>query len=310
MGKILIIGYPYWAGVACGMLRRGGLEADVWGVGPNNVPACLRWCRPLRRVWYLMDRPFREAAAIHYVGTVTSRLFLRIAKGLGKRIVLHWVGTDVLALQEAVAAGGAGILRFYQKAPDFHYADSPDLVTELAGLGIQAELFRLLPDAVEARPLPMPQTPGVLCYWASARRAFYRGDIADALADEFADMMFYVVGSDGAGEPQHPNMRYLGYLPNLDEVWPRVSVFVRMPEHDSLSAMVLEALARGRWAIYSKPFPHTEIASNLEDARRALRGCLAREGANAAGQAYVREHFSPQAEAQRIAPMYHRILTV
>jgi len=308
MTKIIVMGYPYWADVAAGMLRAAGLEAVRWKFGPEAVPAAIRWCRPLRLAAYLADRRFREAEVIHYVGSVTSRLFLRVARLLGKRIVLHWVGTDVAGFSKAVARGNTALGRFYRRVPHAHFADSPELMDELAALGVGAELFRLLPEGVEARPMPMPEKPAVLAYWSHDRRAFYGGPIVDALAEEFRDVTFYVVGSDGAGEPQHPNMKYLGRLDGLEDVYRSVGVLVRMPEHDSLSAMVLEMLARGRWVIYSKPFPHTETATNLDEAREALRRCLDRQGPNLEGQEYVRQNFSPSHEAERITPIYNRIL--
>jgi hypothetical protein len=155
----------------------------------------------------------------------------------------------------------------------------------------------------------MPEKPAVLSYWSPERRTFYGGEIVDALADEFPDVPFLVVGTDGRDEPQHPNMTYLGLLGSLEEVYRQVGVLVRLPEHDSLSAMVLEMLGRGRQVIYNRPFPHTELATNLAEAREALRRCLSQPGKNEAGQAYVRGHFSPQAEVERIAPMYQRLLS-
>ncbi|HUU31233.1 MAG TPA: hypothetical protein VMY69_03945 [Phycisphaerae bacterium] len=308
MDKILVTGYPYWAGVAAGLLRRAGFEAAVWRTEPDEVPALLRWNRALRWLFHFLRPSFRAARALHVAGATTSTTLLWLVRRLGKRIILHWVGSDVLQLQRS-AAGNGKRLRFCRKVAAAHFADSPELVAELAEMGIRAEVFRLLPETVEPRDVPMPPKPAVLAYWSPGRRTFYRGEIVDALADEFADVMFYVVGSDGAAEPQHPNMTYLGRLESLEEVYGRVSVLLRMPEHDSLSAMVLEMLGRGRWVIYSKPFPHTEMAATLDEAREALRRCLARAGKNEAGQAYVRENFSPQAEAQRIAPIYRRLLT-
>jgi hypothetical protein len=214
----------------------------------------------------------------------------------------------VLALSKAVAAGNREPLEFLQAIADFHFADSPEIAAELERLGLSAEVFRLLPAGVEAREVPMPEKPAVLAYWSRDHREFYRGDIVDALAEEFKDITFYVAGSDAAGQPQHRNMQYLGWVPSLEEVYSKTSILIRMPEHDSLSAMVLEMLARGRWVIYSKPFPHTETATNLDEAREALRRCLARQGPNREGQDYVRQNFSPSHEAKRIAPIYSRIL--
>jgi len=64
----------------------------------------------------------------------------------------------------------------------------------------------------------------------------------------------------------------------------------------------------GRWVIYNKPFPHTELATNLAEAREALRRCLARDGLNTEGRAYVLANFSPAAECARLAGIYKRVV--
>ena len=137
----------------------------------------------------------------------------------------------------------------------------------------------------------------------------YGGQIIDTLAQEFPEVTFYVAGSDGAGEPQHPNMHYLGWMRDLEQVYGRVSTLIRLPEHDSLSTMVLEMLTRGRWVIYSKDFPFTNRAGNADEARAALRRCLAQTEPNIDGRKYVLENFSPAAESRRIAGPYHRALS-
>ena len=118
----------------------------------------------------------------------------------------------------------------------------------------------------------MPPRPAVLAYWSPARRGFYGGPIVDELAEGFPEVRFLVVGSAGRGEPQHPNMDYLGRLPNLEGIYGQVTALVRIPEHDSLSVMVLEALARGRWAIYNSRVGGTDYAEDASQAADALTG--------------------------------------
>jgi len=299
-----------WLQVVAELLRREGFQAEVWHFGPDDVPAAIRWCRPLRRLSYVLGRPFRKAAAIHCVSPLASRDTCRIGRLLGKRLILHWIGTDVMRLyRELAELGDRKAKHWCHHLPQAHFADSPELIEELASAGIKAELFRLLPDSImPAEETPLPDRPAVLAQWSPLRRKFYGGEIVDGLAREFPDLQFYVVGSTGQGEPQHPNMRYLGRLDSLEGIYKRVSVLVRIPKHDSLSAMVLEMLARGRWVIYNKPFPHTELASNLHEARAALRKCLARSGPNITGRDYVRDSFSPITECDRVAPIYRTAL--
>jgi len=308
MAEILTMGNEYWGRVAAGMLRCAGFDAAFWEARREDVPAVLRWWRPLRGMAYYLGRTFRAAQAVHVISPPSNLHMARAARLMGKRVILHWIGSDTLSVTE-VAAAGAHLLRSCRRLAHAHFADSPEIAAELSRLGIVAEVFRLLPDTlIPAAEVPMPAAPAVLSYWATGRREFYHGEIVDALADEFPDVRFLVVGSTGDGEPQHRNMTYLGRLDGLEDVYRQVSVYVRLPEHDSMSAMVLESLARGRWVIYNKPVQGAELATTMDEVRDALRRCLARRGANVVGREHVRSNFSPGAESARISGAYRSAL--
>ena len=104
------------------------------------------------------------------------------------------------------------------------------------------------------------------------------------------------------------NVMYHERQPTLEALWPRVSCLIRVIEHDSLSAMVLEAMFRGRHVIYSKAFPHTHQARDIDEARAALSAVLADGKANVAGAEYVNEHFDPETEADKVVAAYERLL--
>jgi glycosyltransferase involved in cell wall biosynthesis len=309
--KIIVIGYPYWAEVVVETLRQAGFDAEHLRIKKADVPAIFRWCKPLRTIVYpLLCQAFRKASVIHIVGIVRTHTLCHISRLLGKRVFLHWVGTDVLQLSKAIESGKRNNLRFYHKVPHAHFSGAPNLIEKLAEYNIKAEFFPTLAKSlIPEKPVPMPDEPAVLSYWKPKRRNFYGGDILDALAEEFPDILFYIVGSDGDGERQHPNMKYLGWVDDMEDVYRKVSILVRMPQHDGLGAIVLEMLARGRWVIRNYKFPHTEFASNLEEAKSALQKLLARKGFNEAGRTYVLENFSPEKVVGIIKPVYQCALS-
>jgi hypothetical protein len=139
----------------------------------------------------------------------------------------------------------------------------------------------------------------VLTYLPNERFEFYGGSLVLEAASRIPDVRFVVVGGDGNTMPSPSNVAWDGWVSDLSEHYARTSVLVRVPEHDGIGAMVIEALIHARHVIYSYEFPHVrhlaprtgsalvrEIGTML-DAHRA--GSL---GPNLAGRAYAMEHAS------------------
>ena len=175
-------------------------------------------------------------------------------------------------------------------------------------MGVCSVVCRLLPASIEAEVLPLPETFRVLSYWTDERMAFYGGDLILKLAEECSDIEFLIAGADGCGVACSSNVTFLGRRETLDDVYPRVSVFLRLPKHDSLSAMVLESLARGRYVVYNKNFPHCRRADTLEQVRAVIQEIRRFSEPNRVGADFVRENFSLQREAECLHRAYGRIL--
>jgi hypothetical protein len=290
---------PFWGGVLMDILGSVSVQASSWPLPGQQIPWLLRHTRATRWTYQLLQKTFRRAHVLHIVGAhQTPHLFL--ARWVNKPVVLHWIGSDVLQITR-----DKRFRKELGRKSIVHCADSPSLAAELESLGIQAKVIRLLPRSLlpEAE-LPWPSQPCVLSYWSHLRRDFYGGKIVDQLADAFPHVQFLVVGSDGKNEPQHANMRYLGLMQNIDEAYAQTTVLLRIPEHDGVSAMVLEALSRGRRVIYSQPFPHTCLARTVADVTDALNRCLLAEGPDREGEQYVRTHFCRAAETMKILELY------
>lgn len=294
--RVAVIGTSNWLDVTAELLRRAGLRCDVLQFRGRSalVKAALRG-------------DFRAYDVIHQVGG-RARVPGLLFKLLGKPVVWHWIGTDVMHYGKIHAGGGGlrgAVDRFIaHRCAAAHVADSPQLADELRGYGIESQVVRLLPSAVEAEVQPLPEQPAVLNYWRPHSRAFYHAPMVMQLAEAFPDVTFYVAGDDGEGLDGPENVIFLGSLPGLDDIYGKISVYLRVVEHDSLSAIVLEALARGRYVIYSEPFPHTQKACDLASCRDALKKLLAQTEPHQAGAEYVRKHFNLEHEAVMLSTVY------
>ncbi len=246
---------------------------------------------------------------VHYLqGQLAVRHQLPRAM-LRRPAVVHWSGTDVLAVAKYGALGSALIRSFFRHSSAVHLADSPDLAREAAvWAGYEPQVVRLLPVSIKGQILPLPKTFTALSFWHRDREDFYGRSTVLRLAELFPQVQFVVIVDDVPPRDQWPaNLTYLPFQASLEGLWPQISCLIRVVKHDSLSAMVLEALSRGRYVIYSKAFPHAAQAADAESARLALQDLLTRPGPNVAGAAYVNEHFDPEAEVDKVVAVYERL---
>jgi len=300
--KVLLRGEPRWVPVLLDELTACDVSARKYQ-GPRIAVRNL----DLKAIVNLLNCNIFHQVYITQQPSMHS--FFKYAKWLGKRIVAHWIGSDIIELQQYVQKNGH-IPKELKTCVDVHLADSPELKTELAEFGLFSEVVRLIPRSVEAAIMSMPVVPAVLSYWSDLRAEFYRCDIIKALAERFHEIPFYIAGTKGYNLIDMPkNVIFMGNVDDIDSIYGKVSVLVRIVEHDSLSAMVLEMLARGRYVIYNQTFvPHTHIVKNLEQAINCLRKVLKYTVPNKAGADYVRENFSWRDEIKNLKNIYQAII--
>ncbi|HLJ84287.1 MAG TPA: hypothetical protein VKT51_08975 [Candidatus Eremiobacteraceae bacterium] len=228
---------------------------------------------------------------------VRPRIF-DVCKAMRRPVIKHWVGSDVLRAREprVVEQHATGLVE--------DWAVSAELVEELRHAGIAAKQFPLSAlSAVDLRPMP-PEPLTVLAYLPSPKFDFYGGEIVLSLAERFTDVRFLVVGTDGAGRIAPGNVTFLGHQLDMDAVYARSHVLLRLPRHDGLSFMVLEALNHGREVIWNHPFEASRLALTENEAAAQLRELRSRLRAgeltpNIAGREYVISRYS--GEGARVA---------
>lgn len=282
--RILLLGYTRFALRQKAMFEARGASATYVKrhFGLRALPLI-----PLYDVVYQMGGPLVPRSVFE-----TCKLF-------HKPIVKHWLGSDTLRLhdREVQRQCAASIVT--------NWADAPWLVDELKAEGISGEVMGLSPIAA-SEELPLPTSPlTVLWFLPEDRFEFYGGQMALSLARSMPDVRFLFVGCERRGRPAPPNVEYLGFLEDIDKAYARAHVLVRMPDHDGLSQMVLEALNHGRYVIWNYPFEASlsatmedEVAAHLESLRQRLTaGTL---GHNAAGRDYVRREYLGDVIADRI----------
>ena len=290
-----VMGERYWAKVALEMFQRANVEAEI-------VPIAGRAALPR----WLLSGAHRRYSSIHHLnGPCDWRMSLTLGIA-GLPVVWHWIGSDVVGYEQRGCKGPGRVFnrRMAASTRCRHLADSPKIMQELATLGIASQTCRLLPSRIEAAVEPLPDRFTVLSYWSDQRMHFYGGEIVFQLADAFPEVPFKIVGAAGKGVTAPANVEFLGKRSDMDRVYRESSLLIRMPEHDSLSAMVLEMLARGRYVIYNTRLDGCAFATTYEAAKQALEILMKHQVPNREGAEMVSRDFSIDREAAVLAEMH------
>ncbi|HBF38392.1 MAG TPA: hypothetical protein DDW50_13880 [Firmicutes bacterium] len=287
--RILVIGYPYFVGRIQELAA--GSDYQLLTMPKSGFQ---RWLTLLR------------VKAIYLIGgDLRSNRFYTAAVFLRKKLIMHWVGSDILEMKEWLKKGHRFSPLLLKHS--HHWAEVDWTAGELQELGIKAQVVPLTPASFPAEVKELPAKFVVLCYLPPEREHFYGGTEMIQLAKQFPDIVFLAVAASPTdSHPDWPeNIIPVGWVDDMGELYPEITVLVRFTEHDGLSFMVLEALANGRHVIWSYPFEGVRKATNYAQLMGAISELYQDFQAgklplNQPGRAYVADHYRPQAVWQRI----------
>jgi hypothetical protein len=236
---------------------------------------------------HLLRRVVGSDVIIYFSGRPNLHRLTALLSRIGVPVVMYWVGTDVLF------RWGAPTEDVIERA--FHWCGAPWLPEELAERGIESSFIVLIPPAIPAAIPALPKQFSVLAYVPEHRRDFYRLDFIVQLARRLPDVEFQIVSSSALdGLP--PNVRCLGWVEDMDALISGTTAYVRPIAHDGLSYMVLEALAYGRYVLWTYNFQGVMTVDTVEAAEAWLRDLQRRQsegrlGPNEVGREAVEAMF-------------------
>jgi glycosyltransferase involved in cell wall biosynthesis len=284
--RVVVGGLPYFGRMLAGLLSGGGWEFRYVGSAGRSPQG-----------WAAAIQVIARAEAIYLIGGQLERWSRPDLLTLATRkpIAMHWVGSDVTY---ALHAASRGRLSPRLVSQPVHWAEVEWTAAELEPLGVHAAVVPLTSAQLSTEVAPLPDRFTVLAYLPYARPEFYGRSLVYRLATRLPDTCFLVVGNAGPDAEAPANVEFLGWVPAMEQVYPRCSVLLRISEHDGLSFMVLEALAAGRHAIWNHPLAGVTEARTDAQALEALRELQARQRAgrltaNDLGRQAVLERYAP-----------------
>jgi hypothetical protein len=215
---------------------------------------------------------------------------LATAVAMDVPIVRWWVGTDVLnaVTRKEVRTGALRI----DSIVSANIAVAPHLVDELATIGIEA---RFVPSVLDPKIVPpsieswSEVTRPVLVYLPGGRKEFYGIGVLEPVIASNPDLEFIIVADQTHSLSLYPNVESLGWVSDMRALYARAGCVLRITAHDGMPRMLMEALLRGLYAIYSWPLAGCWEAHTAEEISEALVRYRKARTPNVRGRASVLE---------------------
>lgn len=254
MKLVLIIGLPYFASKVKQSLKE--IDSGTTYIALNT------YYNFFDKIKYLLYLPF--ATTVYSInGTIEKSRTLSLALGLKKRVVMHWVGSDVIRAKQIYVKNS----NYYShKSRIVHLTDTQWFTKELNDINISATFLPIFTvSKTEMQTIPFPEKFNVLLYIPQDKQEFYGIHRLDNVARQLPEITFMVAGTYKANIPLPENVRLLGWVDNMHDYIQQSVVCMRFPQHDGLSFFVLESLLLERYVIYNQPLQHTYYVKSDEE---------------------------------------------
>ncbi len=286
MRTAAVVGFGYHVDVFC---RKMNAHAASWRF----------FAYPATRagIFRALLRIATADALISFAGPAPHAMLLAAARTARIPVFVIWAGTDVTRLLERPEA-----LTASRRNELTDLAVAPWLVGELKLAGIDAQYIPII-GVTPNRETPIPHDKfEVLTYLPEPRRDFYGRSHVYEVANKSPDVNFLIVGAGPRDSQAPPNVEFFGWLPDITHLLDRSTMVLRVPEHDGMSLMVLEALAQGRYVAWKYLVPGVRQVRTPDDTlayiselrRNVSSGFLDqnKDGVNFIARAYEEGHVS------------------
>ncbi len=240
--RILILGHPYFVN----KLRELGASFG----SSDSTYTFVTFGRGKLRKWLSLWR----SDLIYLIGgDLRPNRFYHLALFLKKKIIFHWVGSDILDMKAWCNLGNQFSSLLVNRV--VHWTEVNWTANELKELGLTSRVVPLTPAAFPSEVCGLPEKFVILTYLPAGKADFYGEDTIVELARKFPDIVFLAVATKTIDRNPEwpPNLISVGWVDNMAELYSEVVLMIRLTRHDGLSFMVLEALANGRHVIWGYP---------------------------------------------------------
>ena len=254
--KIAIIGNSYFGNILTEQLNKYDTNNEYlfYNTSENKID----------KIKFFFNLPF-----IHTVYSVSASISeggaLQMAMRFRKKIVQHFIGSDVLTAVEDFK--NSRVNNELVEASKF-LCEVDWIKSELADISIEAGVASIAIYDKEIKPKEFEKFT-VLTYMSQGKEKFYGMEDYIKLAKAFKDVEFRIAGITSYGEVLPENIKLLGWV-NMDDEFQANTCYIRNAKHDGLAFSILEALGYGRIVLYNYNFPHAYYFESSDELIRKV----------------------------------------
>ena len=306
--RITVLGLPYFSKYLVDLINSSCFHLEAQFVDIARKKFIISRYLSLFREIFSSDLVYRMSG-------FPRKKIVQFIQILNIPLVIHWVGTDVLTAKKCFQ----GISKHYLNQKNIiHWTDAPWLVKELNEIRIESEFVPLPVSTVKEILLQdtpsLPEKFTILSFLSDNRLKFYGSDYIIKLVKDFPEISFLIVGSSGKFlKDKLSNIKFLGWTSDMNKVYSKSALLVRMVKHDGYPWTIQEALAMGRYAIWNYPLIGVFQARNYQELYSQVNKLFAlhKEGKltlNKQGRQYIKKELSPQILTKQIVDKLSKVI--
>jgi hypothetical protein len=254
--KMIIIGLPYFGKKLCSELKKFSEDKFIYLDIYNSK---------IDKLKYLFHL-FSSKTIYSIGGTLSYNRLLNIALFFNKRIIMHWVGSDVLGAKESISKNN--YQKKYLKAK--HFSEVYWINNELEEIGLKSEIVPFANFNVNNVNMKLPDKFSILTYIGTTPgiEEFYGIRKIIKLAFDFPDIEIKIAGINKYSSEIPKNIKFLGWVKDMKSEFINSVLFLRLTEHDGLAFSVLEALSYARYVTYTYEFDYCYKIGSYTDLKK------------------------------------------
>ena len=244
---------------------------------------------------------------IHFICAIGCRKYFYIfviRYLLKKKIIVHFVGSDILRLKKVNYFDRLNWILALKSANRI-FVGAPWHVDELKNyLKTESLILFFNNYEREREPIPFPYQFTVLSYLPPGKPDFYGEKLIKGLIEKYPEIKFIILGINKFSYFPNVETKQIDYDTDMMEIYKQTSLLIRLTKHDGFSSMVLEALSLGRNVIWTYKIPH---CFQTEAEREKLLNLFnkARKGEyNSSGAHWVRNNFNYSNFINKLESLY------